>query len=494
MAELVRIPRVPILSTGTYALSTGEFTFTAEDLQAAASAPATDPAVQWPRVRIAGFSDSFENSDHGGEPAFGRVENLEVDGETLYGDFLVPPGLAAVIDWAYPARSIEGAPGSVYGPTATGRTHELLITAVALLGVDLPGVSTLPDLMDVLAEFGGDAQPEQVAVMATVASQEDMAVRELPPPRDAIRAGLDQELVRRRFFDAAENGADDFPIPEGERGWDLWIRSLRFDDDGQAFLVVEAWESGRLYRYSFAVSGNDVTFALVGEVAEQYAPVAAGARRRAPVAVWATRDESRAVMANSGGDGMTPEQIAALAAGYGLNPETATEADIMAAAQAAADARAAEAAAASEATGDEAGEGQGAETRTPEPVAAAADRTVVVTREQHEQQQREIAELRAESRERREREARTHRDGLIAAALQDGRIAPSEREQWRSDLDDAPEATERILARLEPNRIPVKARGVDQQDGVNSGANDDAGHKAFMAGYGQRYRKQEVNA
>jgi hypothetical protein len=71
------------------------------------------------------------------------VKIIVVDGETLYGDYVVPPGLAAVIDWAFPSRSIEGAPGSIMGPTATGRTHELTITAVALLGVDLPGVSTL---------------------------------------------------------------------------------------------------------------------------------------------------------------------------------------------------------------------------------------------------------------------------------------------------------------------------------------------------------------
>jgi hypothetical protein len=40
-----------------------------------------------------------------------------------------------------------------------------------------------------------------------------------------------------------------------------------------AFLVVESMDSGRLYRYGFAVSGNEATFTLSGEVAEQYTPV-----------------------------------------------------------------------------------------------------------------------------------------------------------------------------------------------------------------------------
>jgi hypothetical protein len=340
VADLVRIPRVPLLSTGTYSLSTGEFTFTLEDLQAAAAAPANDPAVQWPRLKIDGLGDSFDPAAHGGEPAAGRIENMVVEGETLYGDYVVPPGLAAVIDWSFPSRSVEAITGSMMGPTATGRTHELVITAVALLGVDLPGVSTLPDLMDVLATFSGDA-PEQAMVMATVERPSSERVEPVDTSR-AIRAGLDQELVRRRFFDLADSGDETLDVPEGERGWDLWIRSLRFDDNGEPFLVVEAWESGRLYRYGFTVAGNDVSFTLGGEVVEQYV-AASAAGRRAPVAVWASRDESRAVMASRGGDvGMTDEQRRALAAGYGLDPETATEADIMAAATAAAEARAAD--------------------------------------------------------------------------------------------------------------------------------------------------------
>jgi hypothetical protein len=448
-------------------------------LQAAAAAPATDPAGAWPRIKIDGLSDSFDPLAHGGEPAFGRCENLVVEGQTLYADYVVPPGLAAVIDWSFPGRSVEAITGSMLGPTATGRTHELIVTAVALLGVDLPGVSTLPDLMDVLAEMGTE-QPEQAVIMATIAAPESPAA---PDNSRAIRAGLDQELVRRRFFDLADGGDEALDVPEGERGWDLWIRSLRFDDDGAPFLVVEAWESGRLYRYGFAVSGNDVSFTLSGEVVEQYVAASAAGRRN-PVAVWATRDESRAVMANRGGAGMTPEQIAALAAGYGLDPASATEADVMAAATAAAEAR--------ENPPDPTPEPVAPEP-VPEPVAASAEaRTVTVTAAQHEAQQNELAALRARLDQRDAADQTVHRDGLVAAALADGRIAPSERDQWRADLNDAPEATERILARLTPNRIPVVARGVDRQEGVNAGGTDED-HAQYMRGYGRPKAKVEVN-
>jgi hypothetical protein len=451
--DLVRIPRVPILSTGSYDLSTGSFTFTAEDLQAAAAAPATDAAVQWPRIKIDGLGEAFDPGAHGGEPAFGRVENLVVDGETLYGDFLVPPGLAAVIDWAYPARSIEGAPGSVMGPTATGKTHELVITAVALLGVDLPGVSTLPDLMDVLAEFGGAAEPETVAVMATIGGP---ASGEALDTSRAIRAGLDQELIRRRFYDGTEGGDASIDIPEGEIGWDLWIRSMRFDDDGSAFLVVESMGSGRLYRYGFNVSGNEATFTLVGEVAEQYTPVAAGAGRRAPVAVWATREQSRAVMASTGGEvGMTPEQIAALAAGYGLDPDTATEADIRAAAQAAADARAAEAGSSEEEAPEPATEPIAARSAVP-------DGAVLIDAD-------ELTRLRAGAQTAEElaaERAKSDRDATLKAAMGEGRFAPARREHWERQWEHDPDGTRHLLTApeaeggLAPNTIPVKARGI----------------------------------
>lgn len=183
---------------------------------------------------------------------------------------------------------------------------------------------------------------------------------------------------------------------------------------------------------------------------------------------------------------MTPEQIAALAAGFGLDPATATEADIMAASAAAAEAAA---------------------TPPPEvvpiapvpepeavPVAASAEaRTVTVTAAQWQETQDRLARTETDLQARRETEQRTHRDGLIAAAVMDGRIAPSERDQWRTDLDDAPEATERILARLTPNRIPVQARGVDRQEGVNEGGGTDAEHAAFMASMGVRPNRRDVD-
>jgi hypothetical protein len=488
-AELVTIPGVPILETGDYLLSTGPVTFTEEDLRAAVAA-LSDPAVKVPRIKIDGLADSFEPGAHGGEPAFGRATNLTVsdDGQTLFADLEVPDWLAATVDWAYPSRSIEGAQAV---QTTTGNRHDLVITAVALLGVDLPGVSTLEDIGELLAN-GPDIAAASEAAQLVAASTGGRTAR--------VVAGLDQDLVRRRFYEFIES--EDAELPEGTTAWDMWVRSMRFDDSGTPYLKVEDDASGRLYRVDFTVSGSEVTFAAFAEVVEQDVPVAASGR--GPVttlARWSDRQESRRAVAATTPGGttpMTPEQIRALAISLGLDPETATEQQVheAAAARAAAEAQPGEGdtppaeqteggegdggASPAPETTETGGEPSGA-TATGEPAAVAASGTLTlpVSRAQWDAQQRELAELRATVGGMTEAQTREHRDGVIAAAVGDGRIAPSERETWRTELDNAPEATERLLASMPANRVPVHERGV--QPSLEAGATPDAEHEAYMA-------------
>jgi hypothetical protein len=61
-----------------------------------------------------------------------------------------------------------------------------------------------------------------------------------------------------------------------------------------------------LYRVDFAVKGNEVTFSSFVEIVEQDVPVAAAARPLAPLAVWATREESRALAAANHHGGQLP--------------------------------------------------------------------------------------------------------------------------------------------------------------------------------------------
>lgn len=88
----------------------------------------------------------------------------------------------------------------------------------------------------------------------------------------------------------------------------------------------------------------------------------------------------------------------------------------------------------------------------------ATPETVTVSKAVLDEMNARIAELDAEAKARREAEAAKHRDEVIAAALSEGRIAPSEREHWVTALSAAPEANEKLITSLAP-RVNVTERG-----------------------------------
>lgn len=104
----------------------------------------------------------------------------------------------------------------------------------------------------------------------------------------------------------------------------------------------------------------------------------------------------------------------------------------------------------------------------------ATPETVTVSKAVLDEMNARIAELDAEAKARREAEAVKHRDEVIAAALSEGRIAPSEREHWVTALSAAPEANEKLITSLAP-RVNVTERGSDValSAGVTDQAADD---------------------
>jgi len=154
------ITSIPIVETGIeYPTSTGKVTFTTEDLAAIVESQ-SDPAIVAPRLKLGHSDVRFNSMD--GEPAFGVAKNLRLDnnGNTVLCDYVgVPDWLAEVLPTAYPNRSIEG---NWDEETVTGHKWQFVVTAVALLGVVWPGVSTLDDLEVALSDEG----PEGVS-MAT---------------------------------------------------------------------------------------------------------------------------------------------------------------------------------------------------------------------------------------------------------------------------------------------------------------------------------------
>lgn len=475
MPELVTIEAVPIVRVGSYELGSGPRNFTEEDLAAAADAWATDAAVKNPRIKIASLEQAMglDPAAHGGEPAFGWCDNLRVsaDGQELLVDFHVPDFIHAGMQWAYPSLSIEGTyPGWV---SATGRSHELVITAVALLGVHWPGVSTLDDFQSFLLD--GPAEGELIEARGTV-----LATAPVRRRRD-VSASLDSDLVSRRFYDRLDSG--EIEVPEGVTAWDIWIRSMRFGDDGAPYLKVTDEASGTLYRVDFTVTGSEVNFGDFTEVVEQDVPVTAGARPADPLATWASREQSRGVHASDNQDeegaSMTDEQRQAIIAAFGLPSDATVEQCREAVAGASADENEPEAEGQPEA--------QVEEPQVEEPVAASAglqlpEGVTVIDSD-------ELARLRqgaATASALHEAEQTRQMTEVIEAAVAEGRIAPARAAQWARSWAADPEGTRHLLTAPEAdgglavNTIPVAARGVEPVGEAEAAASADAEHAAFM--------------
>lgn len=268
---LVTIPNVEIVSTGTYPLSTGEHTFTTEDLVAALGA-LDDPAVKVPRLKI-GHTDPRFSGD--GEPAIGKVENLHLssDKQTLIGDYVgVPKWFAEAMASAYPSRSIEG---TTNAKTSTGRTHRLVITAVSLLGTELPGVETLEDIKTLFSEEGPIVEQDLLAgarIVAKVSTPGDKMPK-------VINAAVQVDDVRRAYYESLG--------PEST--W-WWIRAIYLDPNE---LIVDD-DQGGLYRVPFDVSEDGVTFDEPTEVQIQYVDVTTSvSAAKNKVTVFASKEESR---------------------------------------------------------------------------------------------------------------------------------------------------------------------------------------------------------
>lgn len=110
------------------------------DLAAAVDA-ARDPDMRPPILKLGHIDPRFD-----GEPAIGTVTRLRLTdaGRTLVGDFEgIPPWLDRVLVNAFPNRSIEAEMGA---RSPSGAVHRFALTAVALLGVAAPAVTSLESL------------------------------------------------------------------------------------------------------------------------------------------------------------------------------------------------------------------------------------------------------------------------------------------------------------------------------------------------------------
>lgn len=436
MPDLVTIPNVPLVSTGTYRLASGEHTFTAADLLAAVAA-LDDPAVRTPVLKLG--HDGPLTSD---QPTIGKVEamRLSEDGQTLYGDLVgVPKWLADILPTAYPRRSIEANLGV---KSATGRKHRMVLTALSLLGTTLPGVATLDDLRHL---YTAESVPEFIEAGEPICAMLPSMATTPDPPTPRISAAVEIEDVRRAYYDALDS-ARSF--------W--WIRAIRLDPQD---LIVDD-DEGTLYRVPWSVGKDGPEFGDPVPVRIEYIDTPEPVRASvggAIMAAYETRAESRPDERSN----MDPKDIRER---LGL-AEDATDDEVLA--------RLDELAAAGEPVPEAEAE---AEALAPEPVAASAQAdTVTVDRETFESL-RAGAEAGREARAEQERQ---HRESLVTAAVEDGRIAPARKDAWLKRLAADPAEAE-VLAGLEKGLIPV-----DEVGGAPATSdNEDAEMALIRAGFG----------
>lgn len=445
MTDYVTIQGVEVLSAGmAWNGLTGPYYVTAEHLAAMVAAQ-DDPLIRAPRVKLGHLDPRFNGglSSHDpanldADPAFGTLANLRLTegGAKLVADLIeVPKALAEAIPSAFPNRSAEW----VWDyETAGENRYATVLTDVALLGTRRPAVQDLADIVRASLPAAVAAPILDDLTAAAAARQEDT----LP---EAPSASVSVERVVGTFYEWTETQ----PVEGLDMDW-WWARDIRVDPDE----VIASDGDGGTWRVPFSTDGEHVvTFSDPVEVRETYVDVAAptaaaaAAAARSQQRVIATdlpRPAGRRNTAAAGRPDATPEQedempdldtSVELRNVLGLAADASDE-DVQAALAARNDEPAAEA---DEPENTDGEQDPIAETQTAE-LAAATQR---------------IADLERQNTERERREAATRRDGLATQWVQEGRIAPSERDHYRDLLDVDEDRTVALAGALAAGRIPV---------------------------------------
>lgn len=446
------IPNVELMEVGEdWPLASGPTTFTEEHLLSVVASQ-DDPGVHAPRLKV-GHADGRLD----GEPAFGKFVNLRIinNGQTLVGDLTgVPKWLASVMATAYPNRSIEGA---FNYKSATGKKWDLICTNVALLGVMMPGISTLEDLeiyfgdempegVEVAAKIAWPGKECEAGVLATYKDDKPIKGRDMKP-----RASVNVEDVRRSFYETvAAPGTDHY--------W-WWIRTVQIEPQQ---VIVDDDDSGELYRIPYSIVNDEVEWGDPVAVEIEYVDLPEDAAIAAKqTTFYASAADSRPAERNQ----MDPKKLRET---LGLS-EDASDEDVTAkltelqAAQKPAG-ETGEPAPEGEPQPDDEGEGS-----KKDPALAASeglkipDGMVLVDAATFEQTKTGATR----ANELWEERERTERDTAIRAAVDVGKFPPARAAHFAKLWDADKEGTKAIIAALQSGVIPVTELGTSEDGEAN---------------------------
>lgn len=459
---MVTIEKVPICATGIeYPLSSGPRTFTEQDLVDAIAAHERDPSIKDPRLSITlGHTKDGETWTGPGTPNFGYFSNLHLsdDRQEILASLTTLDWLADILPVVYPNRSITGR-ANVH-VKSTGRRYGAVIESVALLGIELPGVSTLDDMREVLT----DPEVQILANDRVAASSTDVVVR----------AQIDAEDVRRKFYDEVAGKQD---------GW-WWIRSIRLAPDE---VIATDEEDGQLYRVPFNSADRELAFGTPVAVYEQFMdeprknqePLTAS---KAVIASWSNAADSRKDMEDS-------VDRKKLLAQLGLSEDATDEqmnariAQLRAAADEGDTSGAGPKPDEDDGTADDADDADSTEVPdessdkpqtpaedAPAAIAATAD-TVMVDRETYNA----LIAGAKDGSEARKQQLKERRSDKIEAAVKAGKIPSARRKHYAGLMAADEQGTTALLDGLEPGLIPV-----DQEKGNDSDIEANASPVSYM--------------
>jgi hypothetical protein len=424
----------------------------------------------------------------------GQVHQLGVgdEGNTLYADLAgVPKWLGAptknpdgsdgpsVLSVAYPNRSVE----AWFDVTSlsTQKHHKMIITSVALLGENLPGVQTLDDLQMLFSEDPGEEWIDGLTAGIKAAVANPTEGGEVVPPT-RVAASVDTSDVRSAFYEQ---------VAVDDRYW-WWLHQMYLDPS----LCIAEDESGEYWTIPYSVSGNDIEFeepqkAYIQWVLEETGAVAAklAAGQKFPNQAnlsFASAEESRPGERqkeyndkhNKEAKGSVPIDIEALRKLPGMTdlPDDATEEQINEAL-----------AALPEPSTDDDNEQVVEEADAPVTASARkkvlaelkAAGMVLVDAESHTATQATVAELKAD----KDAAELKRRKGVVLQAVRDRKIPLSRKEHWDGMMTQDPEGTEAFLSAAPKNAVPGPPVGTDESIGdpesVSSGNVVSAGTGLF---------------
>lgn len=493
------IKNVDIMRTGDYELSTGPITFTKAHLASAVAALA-DPAVKEPRLAV-GHADGRLD----GEPAFGKFTNFALwdKGHTLRADLVgVPDWLVDndVLAAAFPNRSVEGTFG--YQGMTGSPIHDFALTRVVLLGVEMPGISTLEDLEVALTGEPEYTLLDESEMDGNISVYAVAAFRDGEPMKvkaKKVSAAINVDDVRREFYTQVSTG--------DRSNW--WANEIQIDP--QQVIVCDE-SSGDTYRVAYAAGASGkVEFSDPVPVEVVYQDkLAASGHKPIPVGtgtVFATAADSRPER-----KGMNQKQIRAA---LGLAEDATDEevrkkrATVLEALEIEDPEDDAEGDEDDDADGDDddAGDDAAAEEdddAEDEPIAAskkktvkvaagtkkrvktkvaaaAASGTVIVDAEQFATMQSTLNVL-AKGHEKAEGDRRIE---VVSTAIKAGKIPPARKDHWIAQMNADPEGTEEVLASLAPVLpLPQTTTGTGAHDADDAG--DDNLYDPIRAAVGGR--------